>query len=129
MKALRSLLAAGFVACFLTVALFAADPNGTWKWSTPGRDGQTRESTLKLETKEGKITGVLAGMRGETPVTDVVVKDDTIDFSVTREMGGNKWTSKYHGKIEGDTIKGTIEMPGRDGGEPRKLEWNATRAK
>jgi hypothetical protein len=129
MKSLRSLLAAGFAASVLTVTSFAADANGTWKWSTPGRDGQTREATLKIETKEGKLTGVLSGMRGETPVSDIVVKDDTIDFSVTREMGGNKWTSKYHGKIEGDAIKGTIEMPGRDGGEPRKVDWNATRAK
>lgn len=66
---------------------------------------------------------------GETPISDAVFKDDTVTFSVVREREGNKWTSKYSAKLEGDTLKGTIEMPGRNGGEARKLDWSATRAK
>ena len=127
MKTSRSLFAA-FTACVLTAAAFAADPTGTWKWSQPGRDGQTMEQSLTLELKDDKLTGTLKGRRGETPISDATFKDDTVAFSVVRERDGNKWTSKYTGKIEGDTLKGSVEMPGRDGGEPTKRDWLATKA-
>lgn len=130
MKSLRSILAAGFAATVLTVSAFAADPTGTWKWSVPGRDGQARETTAKLELKDGKLTGSMAGRQGgETPISDATFKDDTVAFSVVREFNGNKMTSKYTGKLEGDTIKGSSERPGRDGGAPQKSDWVATRAK
>jgi hypothetical protein len=35
---------------------------------------------------------------------------------------------KYQGKVDGDTITGTIERPSREGGI-RKDEWKAMRAK
>ncbi|MGC4074622.1 MAG: hypothetical protein QM760_19400 [Nibricoccus sp.] len=129
MKSLRSLLAAGLAACFLTIAAFAGDPSGTWKWSQPGRDGQSVESSLTLELKEEKLTGTLKGRMGDSPISDASFKDDTVTFAVVRERNGNKFTSKYSGKIDGDTLKGTIEIPGRDGGEARKIDWSATRAK
>lgn len=66
---------------------------------------------------------------GETAISDTAFKDDTVTFSVVRERNGNKFTAKYSAKLEGDTLKGNIEMPGRDGGEARKLDWSATRAK
>ncbi len=36
---------------------------------------------------------------------------------MVRDFGGQKYVVKYHGKMEGDTISGTIEAPGHDGGE------------
>lgn len=129
MKSLRSIFAASLAACFLTLAAFAGDPSGTWKWSQPGRDGQTSEISLKLDLKDEKLTGSLVGRMGETAISDAVFQGDTIAFSVSRERNGTKWTSKYNAKLDGDTLKGTIEMPGRDGGEPRKIDWTATRAK
>ena len=48
-------------------------------------------------------------------------------FEVVRELGGGKFVVKYHGKLEGDTIKGTLEAPRPNGGEPMKLDWNAKR--
>ncbi len=50
-----------------------------------------------------------------------------IAFSVTREFNGNSMTTKYTGKLDGDTIKGSVERPGRDGGDPVKTDWTATR--
>jgi hypothetical protein len=52
-----------------------------------------------------------------------------IRFDVVRDLGGQKYVVKYHGKIEGDTIKGTIEAPGLDGGEALRLDWNAKRTR
>jgi hypothetical protein len=75
-----------------------------------------------------KLTGALVGRNDqETAIEAANYKDGELSFSVTREFGGNKMTTKYSGKVTGDTIKGTIEMPGRDGGEPRKMEWEAKR--
>ena len=52
---------------------------------------------------------------------------EEISFQVSREFNGNKIVQKYHGKISGDTIKGKIESPGRDGGEARSRDWEAKR--
>lgn len=92
------------------------------------------ELTLKLELKDGALSGTMLG--GQTPmgqmpdvaIGDASFKGDTVAFSVTREFNGNKRTSKYEGKVEGDTIKGAVERPGRDGAT-MKSEWTATRAK
>lgn len=136
MKSLRLSLAAFVAACFMTVAAFAADasPAGTWKWSTPGRNGgPARESTLTLAVKDGKLTGKLSapGRNGamETDISAAAIKDNALSFSVEREFNGNKFVTKYEGKLDGDTIKGSMEVPGFNGGEARKIDWTATRAK
>ena len=111
-----------------------ADANGTWTWSTPGRDGgEPRKSTLTLKADGEKLTGKLStpGRQGGEPrVTDIsngMIKGDDVSFSVTREFGGNSFTTKYNGKISGDSIKGKIEIPGRDGGNPTTRDWEAKR--
>jgi hypothetical protein len=128
------LIAAFCAACFVTVAAFAADASGTWKWSQPGRQGGPAfEMTLKLEVKDGALSGsipAMQGPQGEIPavaISDASIKGDMVSFSVTREFNGNKRTSKYEGKLEGDTIKGSIERETRDG--KQKSDWTATRAK
>jgi hypothetical protein len=128
MNALR-LLRSFFVVTLITAAAFAADAVGTWKWQITSPNGDL-ETTLKLASKDGKLAGVYQNQFGETPIKDAVFKDDTLTFAVDREFGGNKFTLKFRGKIEGDALKGEIEMPSFDGGgETRKMEWNAKRVK
>ena len=110
-------------------AAFAADPvdpTGTWEWSTRSPDGEI-PTTLKLELKDGKIAGTYSNQYGDTAISNASLQDDVIRFDVVRDLGGKKYVVKYYGKIEGDTIKGTIEAPGHDGGEGVKLDWNAKR--
>jgi hypothetical protein len=116
----------------LMPVLQAADPVGTWTWSSPGRDGgEPRKSTLKLKVEGAKLLGTITtpGRQGGDPVVTEIsegkVKDDEISFAVTREFNGNKFTMKYSGKIAGDTIKGKIESE-RDG-NVRTREWEAKR--
>jgi hypothetical protein len=136
MKFCRKLFAA-LAACLFTAVAFAADasPAGTWKW-TVGRSGGTGfEQTLKLEVKGGALTGTLLGLQGgnasfpDTPISDASFKDGVIRFSVTREAGGNKVTTKYQGKLEGDSIKGTSERPNLQGGGAVTREWDARRVR
>ena len=110
-------------------AAFAADPTdptGTWKWSTSSPNGEI-PTTLKLELENGKITGAYSNQFGDTAISNASLRDEVIMFDVVRDLGGQKYVVKYHGKIEGDTIKGTIEGAGKDGGDPVKLNWNAKR--
>lgn len=129
MKITRTLFAVA-AAAFLTVAsALAGDPTGTWKWSVPGRDGQTRESVLKLTLNDGKLTGTVTGRGGqELPISDASFANDEVKFAVAMNWGERSFTMKYEGKLDGDTITGTVERPDREGGV-RKNEWKAARAK
>ena len=103
------------------------DPTGTWKWSVTFND-QTRDVTLKLKMDGDKLTGAMLGRDNqETKIDDATFKDGEVAFSVTRERNGQKNTSKYKGKLDGDAIKGTFEMT-RDGNTTTR-DWNAKREK
>ena len=103
------------------------DPTGTWKWTVTFND-QTRDITLKLKLDGDKLTGAILGRDNqETKIDDATFKDGEIAFSVTRERNGQKNTTKYKGKLDGDTIKGKSEMT-RDGNTTDR-EWNAKREK
>lgn len=137
MKSPLKFLAALLAACCVTVAALAADasPAGTWKWTQPGRQGgQGTERAMKLELKDGKLTGTLLGWQmGDNKIPDAEIgdgtfKDGVVAFKVSREFNGNTFTMKYEAKLEGDKLTGTIESPGRDG-QVMKREWAATRAK
>ena len=116
----------------LMPVLQAADPAGTWTWSTPGRDGgEPRKSTLKLKVEGTKLLGTVTtpGRQGGDPVVTEIsegkVNGAEISFAVVREFNGNKFTMKYSGKVEADTIKGKIESE-RDG-NVRTRDWEAKR--
>ena len=140
-----SLVVALFAVALLTSAAQAADATGTWKWTQAARGGgggaggQPREITLKLKQEGDKLTGTIAMPAGrggggggaaapaETPIEAGMVKGDEISFTVTREFQGNKFVSKYSGKVDGDTIKGKVES--ERGGQTQSRDWEAKRAK
>jgi len=126
MKILRNLITAFVAVSVSAIATYAADPSGTWTWK---RQFQDREitSTMKLELKEGELTGTVSGFRGgENAISNAKFENDEVSFDVVVEFNGNSRTQKYHGKLEGNTITGMIHMQGRDG-QSRELDWNATR--
>lgn len=138
MKTSFKLLAAIVTGLCFAASLFAADASlaGTWKWTVQGRQGgQGFEQSLKLDVKDGQVSGTLLGRQGgqfpvpDTPISDVSLKDGALKFTVTREFQGRTFTTKYEGKLEGDTLRGTFERPGFGGGEPVKSEWLAKRQK
>lgn len=122
----------------MSAAVFAADPSGTWKWTQQARGGgggggTPRESTLTLTMKDGKLAGKLStpgrdGATNTSDIKDASVKGDVVSFAVEREFNGNKFVTKYSGKLAGDTITGEAEAPGRDG-QTMKREWVAKRSK
>jgi|SRR3954452_8543621 hypothetical protein len=103
-----------------------ANATGTWTWTFSGQNGQSRDVTLKLKQDGDKLTGKISGRNNDTEIEDGKISGKDVSFKVTREFNGNKMTTKYNGKLEGDTIKGKTEFTTRDG-ESRTRDWEAKR--
>ncbi|HAV61275.1 MAG TPA: hypothetical protein DCY13_02805 [Verrucomicrobiales bacterium] len=125
----RPLVAAGLLAGLTLTATadhHGGDPSGTWTWKRAGRDGGEVTTTLKLKAADGKLTGTVTGRNNtESEISKGTVKGNEVSFEVTREFNGNQFTAKYAGKVEGDTIKGTVTSTRN--GEELSREWIATR--
>jgi hypothetical protein len=129
-----AIVAALLLALAAPVARAADKANfaGTWKWTQQGRQGgNPTEVTLKLKQDGDKVTGTVTsnfgGQPTDTAISDVTVKDNEIKFNVVREFNEQKRTTTYTGKLEGDTIKGSMERERQ--GEKVKTDWEAKRAK
>ena len=116
----------------IATAVQAADATGTWTWTRQGRNGGNDvKMTLKLKVAGEKLTGTLSspgrdGQVTDTEITDGKVKGDEVSFTVTREFNGNKFTTKYNGKVTADTIKGKTES--ERNGNTQSRDWEAKRA-
>ena len=101
------------------------NPTGPWKWSIAGKDGQSRETTLKLKLDGDKLTGSVTGRNNtETSIEEGKYKDGELSFQVTRERNGEKFTIKYTGKVSGDAITGKTQF-----GDREARDWKAERVK
>jgi hypothetical protein len=137
LTSLIKITACAIVALGMVAATQAADGDkkkvdGTWSWSTPGRDGgEPRKTTLTLKAEGEKLTGKVSapGRQGAEPrvaeISEGKIKGDEISFNVVREFQGNKMTQKFTGKLAGDTITG--KMAFERGGEERSRDWEAKR--
>jgi hypothetical protein len=95
---------------------------GTWKWSWTDQGGTEHQRVLKIRKEEGKLSGVVIQDGGsESGVKDLAVEGDRLSFSNEVSRDGQVRTIKYEGKIEGDVIRGKIEV----GGQTR--DWEAKR--
>ena len=132
MQIKRNLTALLALATFaIATAVQAADATGTWTWTRQGRGGGGEvKMTLKLKVAGEKLTGTLSspgrdGQVTDTEITDGKVKGEEISFTVTREFNGNKFTTKYNGKVTADTIKGKTES--ERNGQTQSRDWEAKR--
>jgi hypothetical protein len=125
-RILTAAIGLAVVAVMASAARAEDNPTGTWKWEQKGNN-QSREVTLKLKLDSGKLTGTISGRNADTEISDGTFKDGEIAFSVTRERNGNKFTTKYSGKLSGDSIKGKAES--ERNGQTTSRDWEATRAK
>jgi hypothetical protein len=113
----------------LNLNIQAADVDGTWTWTTPGRNGGAeRKSVLKLKTEGDKLTGTINGRQEDIKITDGKVTGDEVSFKVSRAgQNGNTFTQKYTGKVSGDAIKGKVTFDRN--GEEQSRDWEAKREK
>ena len=111
---------------------WAADADGNWVWTTPGRNGGAeRQSVLSLKTDGTQLTGKIStpgrdGKPTDTSIADGKVDGDNISFGIVRQFNGNSVTINYTGTISGGQISGKIETV-RDG-ETQSRDWLAKNA-
>jgi len=96
---------------------------GEWKWSFVDPNGNEIHRALKIAKKDGKLTGVVVRDEGrESKVEELRVEGDSISFSYAAERDGQSFTVKYSGKIDGDAIRGNVEIGSNE------FPWEAKRA-
>jgi imidazolonepropionase-like amidohydrolase len=87
----------------------AADPVGEWALIVRTPQGEI-ESKLSLRREGDQITGTLSGPSGVFPLRNVVVAGNELRFGVSIQMGGDTMDSTVVGTIEGDTMRGVINL-------------------
>jgi hypothetical protein len=117
---------------FTTASAWAEDKGkgnatGTWKWTRKSPDGQEQEISATLKQDGEKLTGTVMSPLGEVEIKDGKVKNGQITFKISFEREGNEITVNFSGKLEGDKIKGKVEIGGGD--QKRTMDWEPTRAK
>ncbi|MEJ7605922.1 MAG: hypothetical protein WKF37_06570 [Bryobacteraceae bacterium] len=110
------------LAAVCATTLFAADVTGKWSAEMEGRDGNKRAVTLNLKADGDKLTGTVAGPRGDNEILDGKISGDDISFNVKMEMNGESRVIPYSGKITGEELK----MKMGTGNAHANLRRNAT---
>lgn len=103
------------------------DPAGDWKWQVTREDNVSVDYALKLKFADDKLTGTITiPNKDKFEIEDASFKDGEVIFSYKQKGGAKRIiTTKFKGKLDGDTIKGTYES-NRLGPDP-KGEWEAKR--
>ena len=108
--------------CLFSGAAAAADPTGTWQWSTTNKTGSTTQFTAKFQLQGGSLVGQVSTPRGQWRIENATFTGSAIVFSVSFSA---KATARYSGTLFGDTISGTILISG-----PKRTvtrDWSARR--
>ena len=102
----------------LSLSALYADVTGDWEMTMQSRRGE-RKMDIHFEQKGEKLTATWSGRRGEIKA-EGTIKGNDIEWSFTRETPRGDFTMTYKGKVEGDTMTGTMQM-----GERGSAEWTA----
>jgi SAM-dependent methyltransferase len=93
---------------------------GTWKWNVAGSGPREYELTARQQYQQVEGIVRLDGKMGQ--FRNAKLEGDRLSFSVIELTGGtNTIRRDFSGRVNGDTIEGTVKHPG---GESK---WTATR--
>ncbi len=92
---------------------------GKWTGETQGRGGP-QTITLELAVKGTAVTGTITqGRQGAAEITNAKLVDpNTVTFSRMIQGRGREITLNYTGKVSGDEMTLSIELPGGGGRGP-----------
>jgi len=96
------------IGIFLASITCYADVTGTWKMAVETQAG-SGEATFVLTQNGEAITGNYAGALGEAPVTGTI-KEKNVTLNYTASGTGQEMKVQYTGTLEGDTMKGKVNM-------------------
>lgn len=110
---MRSLALLSIAALFaIGVPAQAADVSGEWSITVNSSQGPI-PAVLRLTVEGEKLTGVIAGGDGGEMPLEGTVKDNEVTFS----FWYGEMPVSMVGKVDGETIKGTFDAGGQDGGD------------
>jgi hypothetical protein len=126
----RHLLVAAVLVIATSAGLLAQEPakaekidlTGVWESTIDSPQGATT-STATYKQEGEKLTGTHVGQMGELPLSGTV-KGDDISYTITIDAQGQKFVLTYTGKVDGDTIKGTVDFGGMG-----TVPWSVKRKK
>jgi len=107
----------------LWVVLVSAEPvniTGVWQFTVEMEMG-TGTPVVTFRQDGEKITGTYEGRYGKSDL-EGIVKDKTVEFSVTMVAAGTTVTGYYSGVFENDRMSGDVEYEGAGTGT-----WTAVR--
>ena len=126
----QRILVGALVVMAAAVGLLAQDPpkpqkidvTGIWESTVESPQGaMTSTATYKQDGE--KLTGTHVGQMGELPLAGTV-KGNAISYTIAIDAQGQQFTLTYAGKIDGDSITGTVEFGGMG-----SATWSAKRKK
>ncbi len=89
------------------------DPTGTWRWvhQDPGT-GRTIKNSLALTSADGEVGGsyVMDGVTYE--VNNAKLGGNTLSWDYDLDIGGQVINIRFSAEISGDTLAGTVNIPG-----------------
>ena len=112
-----------FSAALLLLAgsALAQDVSGEWDLTSEGRQGPQTQ-TIKIEQDGEKITVTLEGRMGEV-TGEGTIKDNKIEWKITRTMREMEMITTYTGTVDGDAMSG--KMVRGMGERMGESEWTA----
>jgi imidazolonepropionase-like amidohydrolase len=87
----------------------AAQVGGTWTVTVTTPQGSQSLTMTLTQAGEG-FAGTMTGEMGSLPVADGQVSGRTVTWSVTVPMGGQSMVASFQGEVEGNRIRGTVEL-------------------
>jgi SAM-dependent methyltransferase len=101
-----------------------ANVSGTWEW-TWSEGAQKAVYTLEMEQHFQWPTGKVKVKGAEFPIQSVTLTGDRIGFKVETEQGGKLRTMIFNGRVNGNTIVGSVALQGE--AQANKKAWKAKR--
>lgn len=79
--------------------------------------------TLVFSVEDGVIRGTIESDQGSTVLTDIMLEDNEITFTLARQTPRGSFESTYTGEVDGGTMSGTFAA----GQGEFTINWTATR--
>lgn len=99
---------------------------GSWEWTLPGQPAQ--RFRVVLDQQFQKVLGsVREPENGAATLEEGRVNGDQLSFTLVEHRTGETVRMRYQGKVEGESVTGTVEVQG--GPLAGKHPWSAVRSR
>jgi hypothetical protein len=118
-RILIAALALGLIGAVLPARAQEVNVTGTWDMTTQTPRGE-RTSPVVFEQTGENLKVKMTGFRGDELTGTGTVKGQDIEWTITRTTPRGEMTSTYKGTVDGDTMKGDVQM-----GDFGSFPWTA----